>query len=290
MKNNDLFIEYAYERGNSIAITPDSAKKGTEYICPQCEGELDFKKGNIRRPHFAHKAKDVNCTPEGVLHKVVKNELAYRIKIQDYLIPMVQECVTDGCDAIVNLSKIKYSAFGCYKEEMPVKTVEHFNNTVVKTETRNESVTLSEVKIEHRLSDVAVADIALLLDDEVVGVIEVYSKSRVSEEKWDYLTENEIYCIEIDAKHYMAKGSRGDCLVLRSNVDEIRPNTHPKLPCRECYEVNPEWEKRAKQMIRKKKELALQYAREHDLHFQTLGPTMMEKLEELDVDTREPFF
>ena len=92
-----------------------------------------------------------------MLHVVVKNQLAWRIERQDALIALQQYCVENRCDNIVNLSQIKYTAF---------------NN----------------VQMEYMLPDSQYrADIALLLDNKVVGIIEIFSTSRVKEQKWDYL-------------------------------------------------------------------------------------------------------
>ena len=255
-----LLIEYAYTHKGSWHVTPDNAKKGVDYICPQCETEIIFKKGEIRQPHFAHKA-NTDCTPEGVLHAVVKNQLAWRIHIQDALIALQQYCAEKKCNNIVNLSRIKYTAF-------------------------------DNVQVEYMLPDSRYrADIALLLDNKVVGIIEIFSTSRVKEQKWDYLTEQGIYCLEIDAKYYME--SHGYCLQLKSNVNDLRPKHHSQLPCEDCWNADPTWKDKAKQMMLDTPERSIRNARSdlfHDSRLLLGKPTMLEKLESLGIDTSEPFF
>jgi hypothetical protein len=56
---------------------PNIASKAEKYICPQCERDLTFKKGKIKRPHFAHKRSDDPCNyynnpGESEIHKDAK--------------------------------------------------------------------------------------------------------------------------------------------------------------------------------------------------------------------------
>jgi len=78
MKKEILHI-IALDQDNSI-INANDALKGKFYICPSCKSELILKKsGNTgvgsKRPHFAHKSKTVNCSPESVLHYSFKKML-----------------------------------------------------------------------------------------------------------------------------------------------------------------------------------------------------------------------
>ena len=66
----NLQIPYAYTN-NKIPISPEVAEKGQDFSCPICDSEVILKRGEVRRPHFAHKP-DTGCSGEGVRHKVAK--------------------------------------------------------------------------------------------------------------------------------------------------------------------------------------------------------------------------
>ena len=66
----NLQIPYAYT-GNKTPITPEVAEKGGAFSCPLCDTEVVLKRGDVRRPHFAHKP-DTGCSGEGIRHKVAK--------------------------------------------------------------------------------------------------------------------------------------------------------------------------------------------------------------------------
>ena len=46
-------------------ITADSAKKGTNYLCPECFSPVRARSGPHRRPHFYHIAKNSLCRQNG---------------------------------------------------------------------------------------------------------------------------------------------------------------------------------------------------------------------------------
>ena len=52
-------------------INPNDANKSVDYFCPSCGDLLILKKGDVRVPHFSHKATDV-CTQETITHKIAK--------------------------------------------------------------------------------------------------------------------------------------------------------------------------------------------------------------------------
>ena len=97
--------------------------------------------------------------------------------------------------------------------------------------------------------------------------------------------------MEIDAKYYME--SHGVCLQLKSNVNDLRPKHHSKLPCEVCWNADPTWKDKAKQIMLDTPERSIRNSRSdpfHDLRFLLGKPTMLEKLESLGIDTSEPFF
>ena len=57
-----LQIPYAFTN-NKIPVSPHVAKKGQDFSCPICDGEVILRRGDIRVPHFAHKP-DTGCSGE----------------------------------------------------------------------------------------------------------------------------------------------------------------------------------------------------------------------------------
>ena len=42
--------------------SPLFANKKDNYMCPDCNRDVIFKKGKIKKAHFAHKASEIKCT------------------------------------------------------------------------------------------------------------------------------------------------------------------------------------------------------------------------------------
>lgn len=68
---NKLTNEYEY---------PRIAQKGKKYTCPECKKDVNFCKGAIKQPYFAHKKSDSPCyyydrPSESQIHKDAKNLL-----------------------------------------------------------------------------------------------------------------------------------------------------------------------------------------------------------------------
>ena len=68
---NKLTNEYEY---------PRIAQKGKKYICPECKKDVNFCKGQIKQPYFAHKKSESPCyyydkPSESQIHKDAKNLL-----------------------------------------------------------------------------------------------------------------------------------------------------------------------------------------------------------------------
>lgn len=70
---DELTIPYASHPSGEY-VAPEMAAKGTEYRCPQCHDIVILKKGEVKRPHFAHKPTS-ECTGESVEHIVAKEWL-----------------------------------------------------------------------------------------------------------------------------------------------------------------------------------------------------------------------
>ena len=57
--------------------SPLFANKKDNYMCPDCNRDVIFKKGKIKKAHFAHKASEIKCTfydkpSETQIHKEAK--------------------------------------------------------------------------------------------------------------------------------------------------------------------------------------------------------------------------
>ena len=53
---------------------PDEAEEGQRYRCPGCGRDVILRRGEHRRPHFAHRGGD-GCSAESVLHRAGKHQL-----------------------------------------------------------------------------------------------------------------------------------------------------------------------------------------------------------------------
>lgn len=76
-------ISYAFDSNKNLISLLD-AVKGENYFCPccSCSEPFIFRKGKIKRPHFAHKT-DSNCSSESIFHKVAK--ISIQKSIIDFL-------------------------------------------------------------------------------------------------------------------------------------------------------------------------------------------------------------
>jgi len=101
----ELLHTIALNNTNGITLVED-AVKGEEYHCPNCLGDMIFRnsgktgKGS-KRPHFAHKSNNSNCSPESALHEAFKKKLFTYLnnhKKQDDLVPIEWECRICGYD------------------------------------------------------------------------------------------------------------------------------------------------------------------------------------------------
>ncbi|BBI30728.1 competence protein CoiA family protein [Cohnella abietis] len=75
-------LHFLTRRADGEIVHIDNAEKGEDYFCPECNGAMLFRKGErgLRRPHFAHLQLSDDCTPETMLHRVFKEQLATLIE------------------------------------------------------------------------------------------------------------------------------------------------------------------------------------------------------------------
>jgi hypothetical protein len=73
----------AFDKDTQQYVHPVHAVKGTCYLCPDCGRGVFLRRGDVRRPHFAHYHDDVPCTyyqadrSESQIHKDGKLSLQY---------------------------------------------------------------------------------------------------------------------------------------------------------------------------------------------------------------------
>ena len=65
---------YALDKGGSIVKAVD-APRSELYSCIACGERMVLRRGEIKRPYFAHYTEDLNCAPETVLHKMAKDNI-----------------------------------------------------------------------------------------------------------------------------------------------------------------------------------------------------------------------
>lgn len=204
-------IEFAYNTEKKC-VFPTEAQKGKEYFCPKCSEPLIVKQGNIRVHHFAHKA-DTNCTGYTLLHlgciRALSTNLYYLSECQEQEDWAVIYDVCKRCKQLHNRRAIH-----------PFK----YNN----------------VKIEYTIpSSLYKADIALLENNNLKGIIEVCNTHAINQEKLEFLNNNQIPFIEVCAKTIREQPS--DTLrlpVIRSNVENIRGQFRREI-CEICRQPQP---------------------------------------------------
>ena len=157
----NLQIPYAYTP-NKTPMSPEVAEKGQDFSCPLCENEVVLKRGDVRRPHFAHKP-DTGCSGEGVRHKVAK-QMIYVMYLQTVRSPMMSVTTFRRCP--------------------------NCSQGVLLSQTPQYDDVACEVDVgRHRI------DVALLRDGKPVSGIEVRDTHPVDDAKWDAFEELRFPCM-----------------------------------------------------------------------------------------------
>lgn len=169
---NEILYTIAKDiKGN--LFTAQSAQKGVEYYCVNCNKSLVLKKSGMigprrKRPHFSHKSSTQNCQPETVLHLGFKTLVAEKLN----------QCLQIGNSMFFN--------WGC--EYCGDK---HVGNYIKK---------LKSIKVEYDLK-FCKPDIALLdYNDTIFAAIEIVVTHKPTERVLNYYLENKIILIQINLK------------------------------------------------------------------------------------------
>lgn len=162
----NLQIPYAYA-SKKVPVSPEVAEKGQDFSCPLCESEVILRRGNVRRPHFAHKP-DTGCSGEGVDHKVAKQMiyLMYLRTVRTVMNSVMTHRRCPNCSrGVLFCQTPQYDDVAC------------------------------EVYVGGRR-----VDVALMRGGEPVSGIEVRDTHPVEDEKWDAFSELKFPCIEVKCK------------------------------------------------------------------------------------------
>jgi hypothetical protein len=156
--NNKHIILGALESHTKKYVLPNNASRHISYICIECNENLIFKKGNIKRPHFSHKAKS-ECTyyehpSESQIHKDAKYRLA--------------DWVTNKKDINFHWKCLNTELYGkyCNKEDDKTKyKITYEEGDIVKVEYRNEN-------------PLFIADVAIINENKIKYVFEIHHTNK----------------------------------------------------------------------------------------------------------------
>ena len=73
VKTTVMGVQYPVARSRSHeAVHIKDAQRGRSHFCFGCDREMVIKRGDVRSPHFAHKAGFVQCEGDNTLHEAAK--------------------------------------------------------------------------------------------------------------------------------------------------------------------------------------------------------------------------
>lgn len=162
----------AINKNTNLYEYPSFAVKNNNYSCPECKKDVILKKGKIKIAHFSHKKSDQPCnhyiTPDTkTIHNIAQEEIIKLLNKHE--LNFLQQC--SSCD---------------HKNRFLIKLK---NNCEVKKEYRT--------KIDN---NIYIYDIAILQNNNVKFVIEIYNTHKTEEIK-----RPNIIWVELDAKKTLQK-------------------------------------------------------------------------------------
>lgn len=164
---DSMTIQFEFVKTESGDIVHVSqAEKGISYFCanPDCNGQMIFRRGEIRTPHFAHKHKDFDHEGESILHYNTK------ILLFDYI------------KKFISSNDPLYLQFECDCSQIHgINILDGVDN----------------VYMEKNVNSIYRPDIALSREDEIKIVIEVVVTHDIEPEATAYLKNQNIPYIKI---------------------------------------------------------------------------------------------
>jgi predicted RNA-binding Zn-ribbon protein involved in translation (DUF1610 family) len=146
----ELKVPLALDSDNQI-VGPESAIKNNKYSCPGCGDTLILRKGEIKRPHFSHKASDT-CSQETIIHKLAKS--------------LIAQTINAWKEIKGNSPEIKRKCPDC--EMFTIQTLPDKVESAV---------------LEKKLDNGYVVDVAILSGDKILAAVEVRVFHAVDEHK-----------------------------------------------------------------------------------------------------------
>ncbi|MEH0007941.1 MAG: competence protein CoiA family protein [Flavobacteriales bacterium] len=223
---SDLQIPFALTK-NKKPVTPQTAEKGQDCFCPQCNRQVILRKGDIRQHHFAHK-KDTECSGETVIHKTAKNMIAYAWQNPRNMIDTRHDC---------------FSPTDVYIARKCEKCGASAGGNVLVGDIGEADDVQTEVGVGNKRVDVAFMSCGIPLYG-----IEVRHTHNVPEEKWDAFYKWKFPCVEVDAQQVIDswETSLKDAPSFRTlYLKTIKNNfnndlIHKQLHRYDCQHCNPE--------------------------------------------------
>jgi hypothetical protein len=188
-------ISYAFDSENNLVFSSD-AVKGINYFCPCCSKPFIFRKGKIKRPHFAHKS-DSNCSSESIFHKTAK--LLIQKSILDFL--------HNGGERPSFFRKCSDCFSNGHRQR--------FNDI------------FDDVLLEFRLPSGFILDVALMSKGRCLAGIEVFYTHKVDDYKSHYL---EVPFIEVKASSIISNP-----LIFDATHKSLK-DTFPAFLSNSCFE------------------------------------------------------
>jgi hypothetical protein len=118
MHTNNLFYLGAIDKENGSYVSPLYAKKNYKYKCPDCDIDIILRRGQINKPHFAHKKNTKMCN---YYHNPNESQIHKGAKL------LIKSLIENGCilEIIRECSKCN--------DEIVIETPNH-NNCTIKVE------------------------------------------------------------------------------------------------------------------------------------------------------------
>lgn len=195
---------YAYVDRQLVAA--DACDRGLDFRCPNCSEHLILKRGDINVAHFAHKPNTVECDSDLIKHQIAMDLLC------DSRNSFWWEYYCGGGTSYTSPDDMFCVGAEC--EEPPRKRW-----------IRN-SYTEQEYQIDKYRVDIAI----LNGNRELKGIIEVQNTHAVDEDKWKYIVDLNIPCIEVDSQSVIDANENSDAIKV---IEVIRKHI-PPVKCEGC--------------------------------------------------------
>lgn len=157
----------ALNKDTNLYEYPSIALKSNKYFCPECKNDVIIKKGNINIHHFCHKKSDNPCVhyskpSSSIIHSIAQN--------------LIINLLNDGKE-LSFLQKCHYCN----------------DNNKIKIKINDNQKVIKEYRID---GGKYICDIAIVDNDDVIFIIEIYNTHKTKEENrfgsWVELDANKI--------------------------------------------------------------------------------------------------